>query len=207
MRSAREARAGSNWERRDVAAEVRDGAADVVEHPREEAAERREPLDVEEARAEGGVALHLRVHLLAPAQGLPELLPGPRLDEVARDEPLVHRPEDDVEVAVRGQHAAHDAGEARLDDLEQLVAGHAGHALIGDDDGDRVALEELERGLPVLDHADRVLVREGLLEDRAADGIVVHVQDDRHVPLEELSSRPRSPPAGSRRAGRAPRRR
>ena len=74
-----------------------------------------------------------------------DLLRVPRLRDVAIDLPEVDRLDEHVDIGERGQDDADRLGLARLDLAEQLDAGHLRHPLIGDDHGDFLLVEDLQR--------------------------------------------------------------
>src|SRR5229473_15978 len=68
-----------------------------------------------------------------------------RLADEPVDLALVDRAHRQLPVGVAGQHDPQHARMAHADELDQIEAGQAGHDLIGDDELDRLHLEELQR--------------------------------------------------------------
>ena len=116
---------------------------------RADAAERREPLGLEQAAMDRVRVAAEQPRLGRPAQHLRELGAHPRLDDVANDQAFVDRTQDRIDIRVRGDDHAHRLRPALLRDAQQLFAAHRGHPHVGHDDRDFFGLEDLERGLRV----------------------------------------------------------
>jgi hypothetical protein len=97
-------------------------------------------------------------------------------DEVVGAE--LHRGDRVLDGAVGGHHQDLDLGRDRLRGLEQVLAGHAGHAQVGDHHLHRVQAQHLERLLPGAGDAHvHVLLGQHLLQGVEDAGLVV---DDEH---------------------------
>ena len=80
--------------------------------------------------------------------------------------------------AVGGHDQDLDLGRDRLGGLEQVLAGHAGHAQVGDHHLDRMQAQDLERLLPALGDAHvHVLLGQHLLQGVEDAGLVVDDKD------------------------------
>jgi len=135
-----------------------------------------------------------RVGLDAAPQRDAHLLGRPRLGDEAVDRSFVDRALEGLGVAVRGHH---DADRLRVDPRdarEELGAGHFRHAVIGEHQGDGLALEDLEALFAAARREDRELAAEGELEDPQVLRLVVDVEDRvLAVVVKELRLRPHHP--------------
>ena len=152
---------------------------EIVDHVSGDAAERREPLGLEQSAVHRRRITAERVRLGGPPQNLHELGTDPRLDDVARDQSLVDRTQDRTDVRVGGHDHAEGLWTAFLRDPQQLLAVHRRHAHVGDDNRDLVLLEDLDRGLRIRRDLQREFARERLLEDDAVPPLVVDIKHQR----------------------------
>jgi hypothetical protein len=141
-------------------------------------AERDEPLGLEQACLQRDRIAAERPCLARPPQHLDELRPMPRLDDVARDEAFVDRAQDRTDVRVRGHDHPDRRREALLDDAQELLAAHLGHAHVRDEHGELLRLEQGERGFRIRSD-DHVEVGQRLREHDPVRPLVIDVQDRR----------------------------
>ena len=131
-----------------------------------------------------------------PQSGL-ELGRLPRLAEVAPDLAPVDGIDGVREIRERGDQDAHGVGISVGRDLEQLDAGHAGHALVGEQYSDLASCEDLE-GLAAAGRGlDAEVVAARRLQHHQIRGVVVDVQD-RVVESDLCAQRPRHRHEGRR---------
>ncbi|GAB1412125.1 hypothetical protein MASR1M97_08610 [Candidatus Desulfobacillus denitrificans] len=121
------------------------------------------------------VLLLQAVQLGRRAHGEQQRLGLPGLEQVLVDAGLVDAGDDVLGLGVAGDDDAHRVGPAAARLLQRLHAGDAGHALVAEDDVDRLALEQGQRLLAAGggEHLELLLQRaaQGLLR---ADLVVDH---------------------------------
>jgi len=126
----------------------------------------------------------------------------PRLEEVLVEADLVDRPDGDVGVGVgREEHAlrARQEGQRRT---EQLDAGHRGHPLVGDEQGDRrAAQDQAADGIEGV--GARARGHDPVVAPEPAPQLALHGAQDLGVVVDDQDDRVRHRRACLRRVGRA----
>jgi hypothetical protein len=106
-----------------------------------------------------------------------QLLGLPRLGDVAVDVALVDGVDDGADVGVAGHQQPDGVGELLAQPAEELHAGHLRHALVGEDDVDRLLVDELERVGGAGGAQDLVVEAQQVLDALDDVGLVVDDQE------------------------------
>ena len=120
-----------------------------------------------------------RVALGGPADDEHEVVRLPGLRHEVVDAPGVDRFHETVDVGVRGEDDADGLRRVLLASPQQLHAGHARHPVVGDDDGDVLGAQEVQRRLAARRAHDAELRRQDRLQRVEDPDLVVDDEDGR----------------------------